>query len=421
MNSLLFITHEYPINRGDTAFIKSEILFLAEKFDKIYVLCLGRSSKNDNLLDMPKNVSISFIDYKHRKIKKFLLIFILLFYCSFYEEVFALIRRKKLSIHTLYLAMAFFLEAMMLGTAITKMLKHDKNINLIYTYWCSAETMGSLLSQKSNKNISCITRTHRYDLYEFRNKQNHQPYKSWMDKRITKIFFISRHGYDYYINTFAKSDLKKYSLARLGILNNHTIEEKKKNADVFTLISCSKIIPVKRINLIIEALGEIDDFKINWIHIGDGTDRNDIVSMADKILKSKENISYEFKGFMDNNQVMQFYKDNHNEIDCFISASESEGLPVSMMEAISFGIPVIATNVGGVPELVNSNTGILLSSEGTVSEIKKAIIDFYNFSDDRKNAMRQSARLLWETDFNAEINHKKFSEELLAIATVKSK
>ena len=95
-------------------------------------------------------------------------------------------------------------------------------------------------------------------------------------------------------------------------------------------------------------------------------------------------------------------------------------MPVSMMEAISFGIPVIAANVGGVSEIVNSDTGILLSSEGSISEIKKAITDFYNFSDNKKDAMRKSAVLLWESAFNAETNYKMFSEELLSIVTRKN-
>jgi len=273
--------------------------------------------------------------------------------------------------------------------------------------------MGALLLEGKYINIPCVTRTHRYDLYEFRNNQNYQPYKLWMDKKINKIFFISKHGYDYYINTFAAGDLNKYSLARLGTVNNYPVKGKyNKDHNVFHLLSCSNIFPVKRIHLIIKALGEINDIIIHWIHIGSGSEMNNIVTMSENILNNKKNISFEFKGFMTNDQVMQFY--NEQYFDCFISTSESEGLPVSMMEAISFGIPIIATNVGGVSELVG-NVGILLSPEGDINEIKKAIIEFYNFSDDKKNAMRHAARLLWESDFNAEINYARFSEELLSM------
>ena len=47
-----------------------------------------------------------------------------------------------------------------------------------------------------------------------------------------------------------------------------------------------------------------------------------------------------------------------------MNVSESEGIPVSIMEASSFGIPVIATNVGGVGEIVeNGYNGLLLNKD----------------------------------------------------------
>ncbi len=52
------------------------------------------------------------------------------------------------------------------------------------------------------------------------------------------------------------------------------------------------------------------------------------------------------RGGISNAEVFQFYRDN--KVDLFVNASTSEGLPVSIMEAISFGIPSIATNVGGL-------------------------------------------------------------------------
>jgi len=412
MQSLLFITHEYPINRGDTSFIKNEIPYVSNKFDKIHILCLGKYINTDCLLNVPKNVLLHFLKYK--KIKKIILLFLLLFNHVFYNELYFLFNKRKLTVKSLYLCISFFTEALLLRISIKQLLNQDKYIGLIYTYWYSSETMGALLLKGRYANIPCITRTHRYDLYEFRDNQNYQPYKLWMDKKISRIFFISRHGYDYYINTFAGDDLKKYSIARLGILNNYPFMKKYgKDVNIFYLLSCSYIVPVKRIHLIVKTLAEINDYAIHWIHIGDGSEKKNIVSMADSILLNKENISFEFKGFMTNDQVMQFYSEQY--FDCFISTSESEGLPVSMMEAISFGIPIIATNVGGVSEIVGE-TGILLGPNDEVPEIKKALIDFFDFPDDKRNAMRQAARLLWESDFNAEINHARFSEELSSMA-----
>lgn len=46
-----------------------------------------------------------------------------------------------------------------------------------------------------------------------------------------------------------------------------------------------------------------------------------------------------------NQLVYDFYR--NNDVDVFVNLSESEGIPVSIIETISFGVPVVATDVGG--------------------------------------------------------------------------
>lgn len=61
----------------------------------------------------------------------------------------------------------------------------------------------------------------------------------------------------------------------------------------------------------------------------------------------------------------------------FINVSSSEGLPVSIMEACSFGIPIIATNVGGTAEIVQAGVnGILLKEQFETEVLKQAILRF---------------------------------------------
>ena len=423
MKSLLLITHEYPLKQGDASFIENEIPHLARAFDAVHVLCL-KHKMNSNQLCTPQNVHINFIsDNKYNGVLKYVSLFALPFHSVFYRELISLTKTKKLSAVTLRYAIGFLRHAIFLQIPIKHILKNDKTICLIYTYWYTHETLSALLLKsnitKKYAYISVSTRTHRYDLYKLKNNQNWQSYKQIMDEKIDKIFFISQHGYNYYINEFAGNDLKKYELARLGVSNKYDIENTSKNGnnDTFVLCSCSYIVPVKRVYLIAEALEKINNYKIHWVHIGDGFEENTVKSLSAKKLSGKTNISYEFKGFMKNEQIMRFY--NENNIDCFISTSESEGLPVSMMEAISFGIPIIATAVGGVPEIVNKNFGILLNPVGDVFEISDAIIGLCNLRDGQQSAMRQSARSFWETNFNAEVNHAKFSQKLLTLVNGK--
>ena len=77
---------------------------------------------------------------------------------------------------------------------------------------------------------------------------------------------------------------------------------------------------------------------------------------------------------MSNQQIIDFYA--KTPLDLFINVSESEGIPVSIMEAMSFGIPAIATNVGGTNEIVNQKNGYLIDSESTSEEISNYINNF---------------------------------------------
>jgi L-malate glycosyltransferase len=67
--------------------------------------------------------------------------------------------------------------------------------------------------------------------------------------------------------------------------------------------------------------------------------------------------------------------------DVFLLPSDTEGLPLSIIEAMGVGLPVIATNVGGIPELiVNEKTGKLIS-KNAVNELVEAIAEFIENPD----------------------------------------
>ena len=114
-------------------------------------------------------------------------------------------------------------------------------------------------------------------------------------------------------------------------------------------------------------------------------------------------------GWIDNVEVLNHYK--KNPVDLFISVSASEGRPVSMQEAQSCGIPILATAVGGVPEIVSKEVGMLLSQNPTPMEIVEGILFFIN-NPDKDLTMREESVENWKLNFNAEINFENFAKEL---------
>lgn len=80
--------------------------------------------------------------------------------------------------------------------------------------------------------------------------------------------------------------------------------------------------------------------------------------------------------------------------DAFILPSYIEGLPVSILEAMSYGKPILATSVGGVPEIVKQDINGILFQPRDKKAILKAIIQIMSDEDKKKKMGEESLRLV---------------------------
>lgn len=175
-----------------------------------------------------------------------------------------------------------------------------------------------------------------------------------------------------------------------------------------TIVTCCYLVPLKRIHVLAECLKELDAnaTHITWHHFGDGPELNKIETI---ISEFPRHISTILHGRCSNKNIFDFYATNH--IDAFISVSETEGVPFSVMEATSFGIPVIATNVGGTSEILHPEGAIKLAADFTQQELIDAIMKVKALACSRE--IRQKIRRNWQEKASAEINYKLFAEEIL--------
>ena len=228
------------------------------------------------------------------------------------------------------------------------------------------------------------------------------------------IYYVSEMGQKYSINKIG--NYKSLKVSYLGKNNNYTISFPVKKQP-FHLFLCCNFVAVKRLDLFIDAISIINEsYNIHFTHIGDGDEFKDyIYQYANIKLSNKKNISYEFKGkFFDNSEIMDFLKIEKPNL--LINTSSSEGIPVSMMESMSFGIPVLGTDVGGVSELVeNKYNGLLIKADSSPQEIAKAIESFYEMSDEEYASYCSNAYQTWKTKFNAEINYQNFIDDILSL------
>ena len=146
-------------------------------------------------------------------------------------------------------------------------------------------------------------------------------------------------------------------------------------------------------------------FDFTWTHIGNGPLKNELEHLASTLIPGK----FGFMGTLKNEQVLDYLA--RVPVDVFINVSKSEGIPVSIMEAMSFGIPCIATAVGGTPEIVNDDNGFLLPTAPTLDDISKAIADYYNINI--KQTKESLAYHTWNDKYCAEKNYKNFINQIL--------
>ena len=329
-----------------------------------------------------------------------------------HSELRSLIKNKKLNFKNIMYMYAVYGYGMYCFKFIVKklkcLLKKDEKITF-YSYWMATHAFICAKLKKKYKNSKFVTRCHGYDLYEYRSKTEYLAFRKFIFNEADKIFPISQNGKKYIFDTYPmyQSLLKnKVETMYLGTMDyGYDIEPKQMN---FQIVSCSNLVELKRVNLIIEALSRMQE-NIKWTHFGDGKCANDLKLMANKLLG--DNIDYTFRGAISNESLMKEYQ--CMDINLFINVSEYEGVPVSIMEAMSFGIPVIATNVGGTSEIVcDQYNGKLLNKDFSIDELCESISCFMNMNNIEMRSYRKNARNTWESFFSAEKNYRKFYKEI---------
>ena len=164
---------------------------------------------------------------------------------------------------------------------------------------------------------------------------------------------------------------------KIETINNGIIipEEsaKKFTNDQTNITIVSRLVTHKNIEKIIAAISDLNNSLIKLNIIGDGPELNQLQSIASRS-NNKENVIFHGK----------LHRDDINSIflksDIYVQASNYEGLPHSLLEAMSYGIPVLCTPVGECKELLgNEDRGYELdlpvSKDNIKSKIKEIISD----------------------------------------------
>lgn len=399
---LVLLTEGFPYGLKREPFLEAEIGILAESFRHVFVL---PSTKEKGIRPLPSNVTPVDMEWltppNHR------------------SKLAALASATALSVlwETLVApdnigpyvkSRRMYLELLAVNIIKSRALERFVRDNgleqaVFYDYWFANSTLALSILRRRGTVRTAAARAHRFDVYDEAWGGRPVAFRESKALGLDLIAPISEHG-GRYMSERLRSLQGKVEVHRLGVRDHGSSRGSPSEHPL--IVSCGSVIPRKQIRLVPEVLAGLGR-PVHWVHFGDGPDRP-CVEAACKSLP--ESVTWELKGHVSNAAVLEFYE--RTFVDVFLSVSTSEGIPVSMMEAQSFGIPIVAYGGQGIPEIVSTDTGVLVEPGAPIEAVTTATLAA--LVPERWD--RDKIRKLFLSRFLADTNHRRFAARLISLA-----
>ena len=195
--------------------------------------------------------------------------------------------------------------------------------------------------------------------------------RSFSIKKSDIVVTPSKHLKNFILNLGFKN--------KIEIINNGVFIPEE-NTNIFTndqinITIVSRLVSHKNIKKIIRAISDLNDPLIYLNIIGDGPELNQLQKIS---LESNNKDNIIFHGKLNRDDINHIFLKS----DIYIQASNYEGLPHSLLEAMSYGIPVLCTPVGECKEILgNEDRGYILDLPVSKNNIKSKISEIIDEKD----------------------------------------
>lgn len=402
MKKVLLLTNKFPYGIVET-FIEAELEALPDDID-LTIVPTQAHAENDQGRAVPERVQVDDFLSHRPKFEYPWKTFAMLFSKVYQNEIKERKAKGPISVSDRIHIAGYFGRARQIADAIRQKygVQLSEGKTTLYSYWLTESSYALKLLRNSYKSV---TRAHRTDVYDGHCAYGTIPGQKSAVEGLDKVYVCSRDGMTYLQGKYP--ELKdKFSWSYLGT-KDYGYNAGDNRSSEFVIASCSRLVSVKRVHLFAQALATITDYPIRWIHIGDGPERSKV---EESIKGLPKNIRVELLGNVPHEEVMEYYR-NHN-VNLFVNVSQSEGLPVSIMEVVSFGTPVIATDVGGTGEIVQPEVGQLIQEEFVADELAQKIRQYIEMDSPTYQSVRESARHFWIDNYAAATNYRRFYHEI---------
>lgn len=186
----------------------------------------------------------------------------------------------------------------------------------------------------------------------------YQRLRRWLSPFLNTFVSVSA-DLQQWLSNVVKINADKNQLIYNGV-NTKRFQPANKQNDTFTFIHVARLTPVKNQQMLIAAaalLQQQDQGPWQLWLVGNGPAMDSLQQFSQQAGLSPDRVCF----LGERNDIAQLMAQSH----VFVMSSIAEGVPMTILEAMACGLPVVATAVGGIPELITADEGILVNPQDT--------------------------------------------------------
>lgn len=428
---LILLTSVYPTSNGDM-FVHEELKYLSSVFDRILLFPVNATGRQEAVVQLKDPVHL-YLSNRRTALPARWRDFRFATHIRQWKNEEMLNERKT--------RVKNFKQLMYLGFVEGRARQVDRDTApiimqelsdggygevVIYSYWMSTPARAALMIQDRLRRtyplltVRSYSRGHGYDIYDEAAASSYQPFRKALIERMNALFPCSDYGVNYMKERFVTPGSRdNIYCARLGVADplkkrNLTVEDlilkRKGERNSLHVVSCSRVIELKRLPLLAKALSMLKGrgLDLKWTHFGDGPEFDQLKLFCDHNLSFMD---YKLRGHVQHKDILDFYC--YEAIDLFVNVSRTEGVPVSVMEAMAAALPIAATNVGGNGEIVKNEWGsVLWEAAITAEQIAASLAGIAERNPEERQRVARLSRLTWSRLSSSETNYKQMAQVL---------
>ena len=400
--NLIVICSDYPIvkENAESSLLGFQLDSIKNSFKKITLLPTDRVKKENVISGLEHEIIFDFRSFRIRSITNFFKYFNIL------NNDLKSLKMSNFYFSSLRRSISVYAKSIFMFTYLENYLKKSGSKienTAIYSFWFNDSSLGALLLKKKFPELKIFCGAHGYDLFEDRHIGKRIPFRELSISLLDKVIVCSNEGITYLSEKYPRFK-NKFRLVNSGI-RKKKIRVKSSTDGIFRILTLSRTHPVKRISYLLRTLKKIEsfsDFEIQYYHIGGDhvhgeTGLQDLKDLSKKLDFKRFEIN--FLGQISDDDLNNFFKTS--SIDVFLNISSSEGTCLSLVEAMSYSIPIVVTAVGGNITIGNvSNT--CLNVNFSPDELYEYLKNIHNNQEYREKLQSNSYNY-WFSNHNSDI------------------